>query len=151
MGVSILFRDLCQQDFRVIDNLVVVATQNDDKYLFKTLHLRNGIVREMKFCSARHRIHGCPDAEHLKVVVGSQRDRRSILPDMEVCLRPVEKDEPSKTCSALTVLGARWEMIMMATTPQDLMRCCRQVAGDTGFSWGIAPVWWTGFPRVAAW
>ena len=120
MGVSILFRDLCQQDLRVIDNLVIFANglpakkqdldldeaQNDDSDVFKTLHLLNGIGREVEFCNARnrfHRIQGCSNAEQFKVVVGSQRDRRTILTDMEVCLRPVAKDEPSETCSALDV------------------------------------------------
>lgn len=120
MGVSILFRDICQQDLRVIDNLVVVAcslpaenhdlelneAQNDNSHLIKTRNDINGIVREMEFCNAEDRFHrgqGCSTAEHFKVVVGSQRDRRSILPGMEVCLKPVEKDEPSETCSALTV------------------------------------------------
>lgn len=119
MGVSILFRDLCQQDLRIIDDLVVIASalpaekqslelneaQNDDSKLFKTIHLLSGIVREMEFCNAKDRFHGrqgCSSAEHFKVVVGSQRDRRTVLPDMEVCLRPVEKNNPSETCSALT-------------------------------------------------
>ena len=60
----------------------------------------------MELYNAKDRFHGrqgCFNAEHFKLVVGSQRDRRTILPNIEVCLKPVGKDEPSETCSALTV------------------------------------------------
>lgn len=104
MDVSTLFRDLCQQSLRVIDNFVFLANgvpsgdldSENGCDVLRTLHLPTGIVQEMQPPVARYRLCANDkrsDAEYFKVVFGSQRNRRTILPDMEVCLMPVERDE----------------------------------------------------------
>lgn len=109
MDVSIAFRDLCQQNLWIMDNLVLRGTTDHpnlqkheaqrESNLFSTLHLATGIVQPMWFCRTSDYnspyygddLGKYPDREWFKVVIGSQCGRRSVFQNMAVCLRPVEE------------------------------------------------------------
>ena len=98
MNVSILFRVLCQQELRVMDNFVLLQHNGLcgrlHSELFKTVHLPTDNIQEMQLRTQNfHNVGGFPSPETFKVVIGSQRDRKSLLHDVEICFEPVNKIE----------------------------------------------------------
>lgn len=107
MDVSTVFRDICHQDLWVMDNFVVRGmgalseNHSDDANeaqsgtnLFSTLHLPTGVIQPIwlcRFSRYTNEQREYPDREYFKVVIGSQRGRRSILRDTKVCLKPVNE------------------------------------------------------------
>ena len=100
MDVSTIFRDLCQQQLWVMDNFVVLTNGTPSKNhacklnegqigtpIINTYHLPTGIIQGSLVPKALYKLlpTSCfSDREEFKVVLGSQRDRRTILHDMDV-------------------------------------------------------------------
>ena len=116
MDASTVFRDLCHQDLRVTDDLTILAqgTSSSESspdsgqaryktHLFKTLHRPTGVVQHTKLCPAPRwkfqRCQGYRD-DDFEVVVGKERDRRSLLLNMRSCFMPVEKHKAGEIKSA---------------------------------------------------
>ena len=98
MQVSRSFRDLCQQNIMMMDNAVFQATDASKTYdqtstSFPALRMKTvSTGRSQDVTLTRTGTHSGPDKHknrHWQVVVGSERNRRSLLPELVVALDPI--------------------------------------------------------------
>ena len=103
MDASTVLRDLCHQELRVTADLSILphGISSDDPspnsgraryktHLFKTLHRPTGVVQNMELCPAPAWKRNRSLDDDFEVVVGKERDRRSLLLNMRSWFKPVE-------------------------------------------------------------
>ena len=116
MNVSTVFRDLCQHNLRVTNDITLLASGTSsgehtpdslaakyESHSFKILHRPTGVIEHVQLRRAplwnfpkRKRYYD----DDFEVVVGKERDRRSLLPDMRCCFDPVKEKKSTEVEAA---------------------------------------------------
>lgn len=98
MNVSALFRDLCQQEVRLTDDVVFLETNvqtegnasRDPSMVITTIQAVGDYREDVVLSEKPYSYFDPPTDNDYQVVVGSQRNQRTILPDMEISWKSVE-------------------------------------------------------------
>ncbi len=118
MDVSTVFRDICQQQLWVMDNFVVLPNgtsskdrarklneMHTDTPFIQTVHIPTDTTSSLQLPETLYKLLPMSypsDKEHFKVVLGSQRDRRTMIYDMNVYWKVIRTDQSTEAHSDST-------------------------------------------------